>query len=310
MTAVNVSLQMNDVAPVRRELALDEGAISFLEWKQGKQQPALHFAHANGFNGQTYRRLLAPLAGRFHIRAWDARGHGLTSLPADPRGHGNWRVFRDDLIRFVENFAAEAGGPVLLGGHSMGGTTSLMVAAERPDLVRGLILVDPVMVPLSARLVMKAYRALGRKGGPASLAEGAERRRAVFPDRATMVTAYKGRGAFRTWPEEVIADYVEGGTKLREDGKVELACAPAWEAANFRAQDHNIWHDIDRLRCPLTLLYAGASSTCRAPAPALLGGRDPEATILRIGQATHFLPMEYPDAVRREALALDARLAG
>ena len=140
-------------------------------------------------------------------------------LPADPRGHGNWRVFRDDLIRFVENFAAEAGGPVLLGGHSMGGTTSLMVAAERPDLVRGLILVDPVMVPLSARLVMKAYRALGRKGGPASLAEGAERRRAVFPDRATMVTAYKGRGAFRTWPEEVIADYVEGGTKLREDGK-------------------------------------------------------------------------------------------
>lgn len=310
MTAVNVSLQMNDAAPVRRELALDEGAISFLEWKQGKQQPALHFAHANGFNGQTYRRLLAPLAGRFHIRAWDARGHGLTSLPADPRGHGNWRVFRDDLIRFVENFAAEAGGPVLLGGHSMGGTTSLMVAAERPDLVRGLILVDPVMVPLSARLVMKAYRALGRKGGPASLAEGAERRRAVFPDRATMVTAYKGRGAFRTWPEEVIADYVEGGTKLREDGKVELACAPAWEAANFRAQDHNIWHDIDRLRCPLTLLYAGASSTCRAPAPALLGGRDPEATILRIGQATHFLPMEYPDAVRREALALDARLAG
>lgn len=310
MTAVNVSLQMNDAAPVRRELALDEGAISFLEWKQGKQQPALHFAHANGFNGQTYRRLLAPLAGRFHIRAWDARGHGLTSLPADPRGHGNWRVFRDDLIRFVENFAAEAGGPVLLGGHSMGGTTSLMVAAERPDLVRGLILVDPVMVPLSARLVMKAYRALGRKGGPASLAEGAERRRAVFPDRATMVTAYKGRGAFRTWPEEVIADYVEGGTKLREDGKVELACAPAWEAANFRAQDHNIWHDIDRLRCPLTLLYAGASSTCRAPAPALLGSRDPQATILRIGQATHFLPMEYPDAVRREALALDARLAG
>jgi pimeloyl-ACP methyl ester carboxylesterase len=309
MTAVNVSLQMNEVAPVRRELALDEGAISFLEWKQGKQQPALHFAHANGFNGQTYRRLLAPLAGRFHVRAWDARGHGQTSLPAEPRGHGNWRVFRDDLIRFVENFAAEAGGPVLLGGHSMGGTTSLMVAAERPDLVRGLILVDPVMVPLSARLVMKAYRALGRKGGPASLAEGAERRRAVFPDRATMVTAYKGRGAFRTWPEEVIADYVEGGTKLREDGKVELACAPAWEAANFRAQDHNIWHDIDRLRCPLTLLYAGASSTCRAPAPALLGGRDPEATILRIGQATHFLPMEYPDAVRREALALDARLA-
>lgn len=310
MSAVNVSLQMNDVAPVRRELALEDGAVSFLEWKQGRNQPALHFAHANGFNAMTYRRLLAPLSGRFHIRAWDARGHGGTSLPADPSGHGNWRIFRDDLIRLVENFVAEAGGPVLLGGHSMGGTTSLMVAAERPDLVRGLVLVDPVMVPASARLAMRLQRLLGRKGGPLSLADGAERRRAVFPDRATMVAAYKGRGAFRTWPEEVIADYVEGGTKDRPDGQVELACAPRWEAANFRAQDHNIWTDIGRLRCPLTLIYAGPTSTCRAPAPRLLGEHDPAATILRIGQSSHFLPMEFPEAVRREALALDARLAG
>ena len=259
----------------------------------------------------TYRRLLAPLAGRFHIRAWDARGHGRTSLPANPSGHGNWRVYRDDLIRFVENFVAEAGGPVLLGGHSMGGTTSLMVAAERPDLVRGLVLVDPVLVSGRARMMMRLYRALGRKGGPLSIAEGAERRRAVFPDRDTMVKAYKGRGAFRTWPDEVIADYVDGGTRDRADGQVELACAPAWEAANFRAQDHNIWNDVARLRCPLTLIHARAGlSTCRAPGPDLLGRQDPEATILRIGQATHFLPMEFPEAVRREALALDARLSG
>lgn len=309
MSVVNVSLQLNDVTPIRRELALEDGSVSFLEWQGGKHQPALHFAHANGFNALTYRRLLSPLASRFHIRAWDARGHGMTSLPANPQGHSSWRIYRDDLIRVVENFAAETGGPVLLGGHSMGGTTSLMVAAERPDLVRGLVLVDPVLVPSFARMVMRFYRMLGRKGGPLSLADGAERRRAIFPDRAAMVASYKGRGAFRTWPEEVIADYVEGGTKPREDGQMELACAPQWEAANFRAQDHNIWHDIGRLRCPLTLIYAGPASTCRAPAPELLGKHDPEATILRIGQSSHFLPMEYPDAVRRETLALDARLS-
>jgi pimeloyl-ACP methyl ester carboxylesterase len=300
---------MTDVTPARRELALDDGAISFLEWKNATGGPALHFAHANGFNAMTYRHLLGPLAGRFHIRAWDARGHGFTSLPANPADHRNWYLFRDDLIRFVENFAAETGGPVLLGGHSMGGATSLMVAAERPDLVRGLVLVDPVMVPRSARLMMRLYNLSGRKGGPMSLAEGADRRRAVFPSREMMLAAYKGRGAFRTWPDEMIADYIEGGTRPRDDGQIEITCAPAWEAANFRAQGHDIWKAVEKLKTPLTLIYAGIGSTCRAPAPYLLGQRDPQATLLRLGQATHFLPMEYPDIVRREALALDARLS-
>lgn len=305
----SVSLKAADMAPVRREQAMAEGAISFLEWKGEGPQPVLHFAHANGFNAMTYRHLLAPLVTRFHIRAWDARGHGLTTLPADPATHKDWYVYRDDLIRFLEPLVAEAGSPVLLGGHSMGGATSLMVAAERPDLVRGLILVDPVMVPRSARLIMRLYNLTGRKGGPLSLADGAERRRNAFADKAAMVAAYKGRGAFRTWPEEMIADYVEGGVKPRPEGGIELACAPAWEAANFRAQGHDIWTALARLTVPLTLLHAGAGSTCRAPAPQLLGQRDPKATLLRLGQATHFLPMEFPDIVRREVLALDARLA-
>jgi pimeloyl-ACP methyl ester carboxylesterase len=303
------TLRMSDVAPVRRELALGDGTVSFLEWKGEGRKPALHFAHANGFNAMTYRHLLAPLATHFHIRAWDARGHGQTRLPADPTNHANWYVYRDDLIAFLEPLVAEAGGPVLLGGHSMGGATSLMVAAERPDLVRGLILVDPVMVPSVARWMLLAYKLMGGRGGPMSLAEGADRRRAVFADRDLMVKAYKGRGAFRTWPEEMIADYVEGGTFVRDDGQVELSCAPAWEAANFRAQGHDIWAALDKLKVPLTLLYASHGSTCRAPAPQRLGEVDPNATLLRVGGSTHFLPMEFPEIVRREMLALDARLA-
>lgn len=303
------TLKMSDVAPMRREMSLKDGTVSYLEWKGEGRQPALHFAHANGFNAMTYRHLLAPLSPHFHIRAWDARGHGLSRLPADPTSHANWYVYRDDLIAFLEPLVAEAGGPVLLGGHSMGGATSLMVAAERPDLVRGLILVDPVMVPSISRWMMRAYKLMGGKGGPMSLADGAERRRAIFADRDLMVKAYKGRGAFRTWPEEMIADYVEGGTLPRDDGQIELACAPAWEAANFRAQGHDIWTALDKLKVPLTLLYAAHGSTCRAPAPQRLGEVDPNATLLRVGHSTHFLPMEFPEIVRREMLALDARLS-
>ena len=304
-----VALNKAPVAPLRREAAVRDGTVSYLDWAGGPGAPVLHFAHANGFNAMTYSALLSPLAPHFNIKAWDARGHGFSRLPADPASHANWYVYRDDLIAFIEPIVEAAGGPILLGGHSMGGATSLMVAAERPDLVRGLVLVDPVMVPRAARWMMRAYKLMGGKGGPMSLADGAERRRAIFADRAIMTAAYKGRGAFRTWPEEMVADYVEGGTVTRDDGQIGLACAPAWEAANFRAQGHDIWKALDKLEVPLTLLYASHGSTCRGPAPQLLGERDPDATLLRVGKSSHFLPMEYPDIVRREVLALEARLS-
>ena len=58
----------------------------------------LVFSHANGFNARTYARLLGPLAARYHILAIDMRGHGLTTLPADPARHPGWKIFADDLL--------------------------------------------------------------------------------------------------------------------------------------------------------------------------------------------------------------------
>mgnify|MGYP002821419872 CR=1 FL=1 len=92
---------------VRREVALGGGTLSVLDF--GGDGPPLHFAHANGFNGLTYRRLLAPLTRAFRITAWDARGHGRSQLPADPGTHSNWLVYRDDLIAYLETVVAAEG---------------------------------------------------------------------------------------------------------------------------------------------------------------------------------------------------------
>src|SRR5690554_1464506 len=296
-------------ASARHQLRVPDGKISYLEWGADEAGKApLHFAHANGFNGQTYRRILEELSDQFHIRAWDARGHGATRLPADPATHRNWYVYRDDLIRMAENFAEATGQKVILAGHSMGGAASVMAAAARPDLVRGLVLVDPVMTPLSFRYLMLAFRLLGLKGGPTSLADGAERRRAVFPDGETIVNRYLGRGAFTTWPRGFIEDYVAGGTRLRDDGQVELSCAPAWEAANFRAHGHHIAKAVRGLRVPLALLHAEHGSTCRLPFPTELKRRDPGAHIMQVKGSTHFLPMEFPELVIKEIRDFATRL--
>ncbi|MBO6678143.1 alpha/beta hydrolase [Parvibaculum sp.] len=293
--------------PARRSLPLPEGTMSYLEW--GADDPGktpLHFAHANGFNGFTYRRILSGLADQFHVRAWDARGHGETTLTADPARHHNWYVYRDDLIAMAEDFKQATGKKIILAGHSMGGAASVMAAAARPDLVRGLALFDPVMIPTGARYAMLLSGLLGIKGNP--LANGASRRRAVFPDRQTMVERYTGRGAFTTWPREFVEDYVEGGTKLREDGQVALSCAPAWEAANFRAQGHNITTAVRNLHVPFALVRAERGSTCRPPFPMLLKRRDPAAHVMQVPGSTHFLPMEFPDIVAKEIRNFAARL--
>lgn len=301
---------MNSVVyetPVRRELPQPKGAISYLEW--GADDPhktPLHFAHANGFNGQTYSRILSGLSDRFHIRAWDARGHGATTLPADPARHRNWYVYRDDLIAMIEPFVKATGRKIILAGHSMGGAASVMAAAARPDLVRGLVLVDPVMIPSGARYIMLLSQRLGFDGNP--LALGAEKRRASFPDKESAVSRYEGRGAFRTWPRGFIEDYIAGGTRTRDDGQIELSCAPAWEAANFRAQGHNIGRSVRVLHVPFAMLYAEHGTTCRPPFPSLMMRRDPKAHVMQVKGSTHFLPMEFPDVVAQEIRAFTDRL--
>jgi pimeloyl-ACP methyl ester carboxylesterase len=95
------------------------------------------FLHATGFNAITYQSLLEPLGGQMHVAAIDIRGHGRTKLPANPRRLRSWNRFRDDVIQVLEQIAPTG---AVLGGHSMGATVSLLVAAKRPDLVRGLML--------------------------------------------------------------------------------------------------------------------------------------------------------------------------
>jgi len=295
---------MSDLVPQKRNISLRDGELSFLEWKASDALPPLHFAHANGFNAATYRELLSPLATRFHIRAWDARGHGSTSLAASPADLHSWYPYRDDMIAMLEDFVGQAGAPVLLAGHSMGATTSLLAAAKRPDLVRGLFLIEPVIMPLSVRILSQISRFLGIHFNRPVLIQGTRRRRAVFASREEMLERYRGRGAFRTWPDKVVKDYIEGGTRLRDDGQVELTCAPAWEAANFSAQGHNPYAALKQYKGSLTLLYAGKNSTCIPPAPTRISNRGGDTQVTRVDDATHFLPMEKPQLVRDALIAL------
>ena len=272
-------------------LPVSEGAVHVLDW--GGTGQAVHFTHANGFNARTYAPILAPLARAGRVLASDLRGHGATTLPADAAAHSSWRVYPADLIGVLE---ALGQGPYILAGHSMGGTTSLLVAAERPDLVKALVLFDPVALQFPANV--------DRDEIP--LVVGARRRRAVFADLDSARSAYAGRGAFKTWPAEMLDAYLQGGL-LPDPQGWRLACAPEWEAQNFRLGPPDLIPAIDALECPITILHADEGSTAGEPLLAHIKTRHPTAHIERVPGTTHFLPMERPDLVHSTLLQAISR---
>ena len=221
-----------------------QGKLSLYHWQETpSDRPVLHWAHANGFNGHTYQPLLTPLADKFDLYAWDARGHGFTDWAADPARMSGWDIYAHDLISLLEILADRHGKKIWLGGHSMGGCTSVLAAAQRPDLIAGLVLTDPVITPKLTWFTKLAMKISKRGGSP--LAEMAKKRRADWPDTATVKKAYTGRGAFATWDEPffgcVFARRLTDAKKTASDwpvrriGKRPISKARNWTAKNISA---------------------------------------------------------------------------
>lgn len=247
------------------------------------------FSHANGFNARTYLSILAPIAQTRRILLPDMRGHGRTELPAEPAGRTSWLDFRDDLLALL---AALDLRDVVLAGHSMGATTSLLAAAEAPERVRELVLFEPVI------------NRAGIDGEPSEspFVQGALKRRAEFPSREAAEAAYTGRGAFRSWSPQMLKDYVADGLRDLPDGTVTLAAAPVWEHSNYLAQAHDGRGALARIDAPLRIFQAEHHSTFGMTADELIALK-PDAALEMVEGTTHFLPMERPDLV---AAALSA----
>jgi pimeloyl-ACP methyl ester carboxylesterase len=83
------------------------------------------------------------MAERYHVLALDQRGHGDTGWA--PGGDYAPGSFIRDITGFIDALQLA---PVGLVGHSMGGRHAAMVAADHPDRVRQLVIVDtPAELP-------------------------------------------------------------------------------------------------------------------------------------------------------------------
>ncbi len=115
-----------------------ERAGRTLRWiEAGSGQPTVVFEAALGEPGTlAFAAAVPAIAARTRLIAYDRAGLGTS----DPAGELTLDVQVGDLAAI----AAQAGdGPCVLAGHSWGGLLVLLAAAQYPELVAGLVLIDP-----------------------------------------------------------------------------------------------------------------------------------------------------------------------
>lgn len=109
-----------------------------LSWQEaGQGEPAVVLEAGHGDAAQAWSGVVPLVAARTRVIAYDRAGLGASdpdpALPTIDR-----RL--TDLAALIEQAGAA---PCVLAGHSWGGILAWALACRRPDLVAGLVLVDP-----------------------------------------------------------------------------------------------------------------------------------------------------------------------
>jgi pimeloyl-ACP methyl ester carboxylesterase len=116
-----------------------DGPVHWVDFGGPDDGPRMVLVHGLGGSHLNWALLAPLLARKARVVAVDLAGHGLTN----PEGRRTTVQANAGLLgRFIKEIVGE---PVVLVGNSMGGMISLFHTAYNPDLVRGLVLVDPAL---------------------------------------------------------------------------------------------------------------------------------------------------------------------
>lgn len=213
------------------------------------------------------------LAERWTVISYDRRGFG--AAPG-PTGTG-LPEHVDDAAAILER---HGGGPAVVVGWSIGGVIALELALRRPELVRGLVLLEP---PLHAK----------RHPRPRMIA-------AIAGAQILRRTRGETRGArrFLNWALRATS----GPSGLARLPQADRDAALANAGAIVRELDHGTGEHLEltqlaRVSLPIELLAGELSDGAFAAAAERIATHLPGAHLTRIAGSAHIPQLDAPDAV-------------
>jgi pimeloyl-ACP methyl ester carboxylesterase len=135
-------------------------------------------------------------------------------------------------------------------GQSLGGGVATIVDRLRPGVFVRVLLCEPVA--FSPDAMASRPRGAGPGDGGNFMSAIARKRRAVWPDRDSVLRSYRSRPPFDVLERQALEAYVRWGFVDRSDGQVELACPPEVEATIFEVSGTPLgapaaWDHLDQL---------------------------------------------------------------
>jgi pimeloyl-ACP methyl ester carboxylesterase len=261
---------------VRRvEVEVEPGRrISSLLW--GSDSPELVLVHGGAQNAHTWDTVALAL-GR-PLLAVDLPGHGHSD--GGPQGSISVDTNGADLAAVIHQLAPDALGVV---GMSLGGLSSIALAAQAPELVRALALID-ITPGVNQE---KASPVTNFVNGPASFANFDELLARTMEHNATRSEASLRRGILHN-------------ALQREDGSW------VWRYARFREGETGVrpefadlWAAVSNLAVPLLLVRGLAWSVVDDDDVAELQRRQPDCTIIGVEGAGHSIQGDRPVELAR-----------
>jgi pimeloyl-ACP methyl ester carboxylesterase len=237
----------------------------------GSGQPII-FLHGVTGSAWDWHHVGRELGGRLPSGvpiALDFRGHGdsgwSSSLSYRSEDHAA------DLCALIDSLSA---GPVDLVGYSWGALVAVRVAAQRPQIVRSVVLTD-----VEASFEQSETDVIQRPRKFASMAE-AEAARAKESPHA---------------PGDLIALTARTGTRPAPDGQIEPKHDPYFfDRWPFRSD--NCWDDLAALPQP-TLLVHAADSFVRGEVMARMAKAVPNGQLVDLSATTHIVPVDNPTGI-------------
>jgi pimeloyl-ACP methyl ester carboxylesterase len=250
-----------EVSPGRR--------VSSLVWGPGP--PEVVLVHGGAQNAHTWDTVA--LALRRPLLAIDLPGHGHSD--GGPEGMISIGSNGEDLAKVVAELAPQARGVM---GMSLGGMSSIALAAQAPELVRALVLVD-ITPGVNAE---KAAPIMAFVDGPSSFDS--------FDDLLARTMEHNP-----TRSESSLRRGILHNALQREDGSW------VWRYARFRTGDSSArpefgdwWEAISAVRVPLMLVRGLAWSVVDDADVAELLRRQPTARVEGVEGAGHSIQGDRP----------------
>ena len=242
--------------------------------------PVLILHGSNYFDSCDWIGVAAALATDREAVALDHRGFGSSGW--SPSKDYSLDAFMDDILAVSAHFGWDR--PVVM-GHSMSGRLAIFFAANFPDHLSRLIVVDSAL----GRGNPGAYNV--SVGNPPLVFESVEAAMAHFADRANPPRFAHDRARAERGLKQV-----EGGWMLTRDPDYRNTQSQLPGAPKPRLRDLDMWDELHRVTCPVLMVRGRQSDRQKPEIVARVDSEYPEIATVWV-DSQHDVAAGAPDAL-------------